>query len=151
MDSTNLFKLIHTVEAVTNESIVMWNDAFPHNLGISPILVLGELERGGAQNQMKLAELLGFTGGAMTNIAGKLVKMDLAIRRSNEQDRRQVLLEITEEGVKVLTEAQALGQKQHMELFEVLDTDEVAQYLAINEKILNNLKAKRTSREKESK
>lgn len=151
MDSTNLFKLIHTVEAVTNESIVMWNDAFPHNLGISPILVLGELERGGAQNQMKLAELLGFTGGAMTNIAGKLVKMDLAIRRSNEQDRRQVLLEITEEGVKVLTEAQALGQKQHMELFEVLDTDEVAQYLAINEKILNNLKAKRTNREKESK
>lgn len=151
MDSTNLFKLIHTVEAVTNESIVMWNDAFPHNLGISPILVLGELERGGAQNQMKLAELLGFTGGAMTNIAGKLVKMGLAIRRSNEQDRRQVLLEITEEGIRVLTEAQALGQKQHMELFEVLDTDEVAQYLAINEKILNNLKAKRTNREKESK
>ncbi|MFP3513705.1 MarR family transcriptional regulator, partial [Peribacillus sp. SIMBA_075] len=85
----------------------------------------------------------------MTNIAGKLVKMGLAIRRSNEQDRRQVLLEITEEGVKVLTEAQALGQKQHMELFEVLDTDEVTQYLAINEKILNNLKAKRTNREKE--
>lgn len=151
MDTNNLFKLIHTVEAVTNESIILWNDAFPHNVGISPILVLGELERSGPQNQMKLAELLGFTGGAMTNIAGKLVKMGLAVRRSNDQDRRQVLLEITEEGTRVLKEAQTVGQQQHMELFEVLDADEIAQYLAINEKILNGLKAKRTIREKESK
>ncbi|MGM0896485.1 MAG: MarR family winged helix-turn-helix transcriptional regulator [Bacillota bacterium] len=150
MDTNDLFKLIHTVEAVTNESIILWNDAFPHNVGISPILVLGELERNGPRNQMKLAEILGFTGGAMTNIAGKLVKMGLAVRRSNEQDRRQVLLEITEEGAKVLKEAQTLGHKQHMELFEALDADEIAQYLAINEKILNDLKAKRKHREKGS-
>ncbi|WP_341962575.1 MarR family transcriptional regulator [Planococcus maritimus] len=150
MEANNLFNLIHTVEAVTNESIILWNDAFPHNVGISPILVLGELERNGAQNQMKLAELLGFSGGAMTNIAGKLVKTGLAVRRSNEEDRRQVLLEITEEGAKVLSEAQALGQKQHLELFDALDADEIAQYLAINEKILNSLKEKRANREKES-
>ena len=147
MDTNDLFKLIHTVEAVTNESIVLWNDAFPHNVGISPILVLGELKRNGPQNQMKLAEILGFTGGAMTNIAAKLVKSGLAVRRFNANDRRQVLLEITPEGISVLLEAQELGKKQHLEMFEALSEEEIAQFLTINEKILNDLKAKRKRRE----
>lgn len=147
MDTNDLFKLIHTVEAVTNESIVLWNDAFPHNVGISPILVLGELKRNGPQNQMKLAEILGFTGGAMTNIAAKLVKSGLAVRRFNANDRRQVLLEITPEGISLLLEAQELGKKQHLEMFEALSEEEIAQFLTINEKILNDLKAKRKRRE----
>lgn len=150
MDRDNLFKLIHTVEAVTNESIILWNDTFPHNVGVSPILVLGELKRNGPQNQMKLAEKLGFTGGAMTNIAAKLVKSGLAVRRSNARDRRQVLLEITAEGVLVLLEAQKVGEKQHIEMFETLSAEEIVQFLTINEKILNDLKAKRKRREERS-
>ena len=47
MEQDQLFKMIHTVEAVTNEAIIDWNTRFPHRLGISPILTLGELSRKG--------------------------------------------------------------------------------------------------------
>lgn len=147
MESEEIFKLIHTVEAVTNEAIIAWNDEFPHNLGVSPILVLGELKRNGPQNQMKLAELLGFTGGAMTNIATKLVKYELASRKFNQADRRQVLLEITPKGISVLEEAKELGKKQHMEMFQILSEEEIAQYLSINEKLLKNLKTRKNNRQ----
>lgn len=146
METEDLFKLIHTVEAITNEAIVAWNDVFPHNLGVSPILVLSELERNGPQNQMKLAGLLGFTGGAMTNIASKLVKLELAIRTFNDSDRRQVLLKVTPKGSSLLQEAQKLGKQQHVEMFQVLNEDEIAQYLSINEKLLKSLKTKKNNR-----
>ncbi len=143
METENLFKLIHTVEAITNKAIITWNDDFPHNLSVSSILVLSELERNGPQNLMKLADLLGFSGGALTNIATKLVKLDLAIRTFNERDRRQVLLKITPTGVSLLEEAQELGKQQHMNMFQVLNEDEIAQYLSINEKLLSSLKTKK--------
>ncbi|AQU79488.1 MULTISPECIES: MarR family transcriptional regulator [Planococcus] len=146
METENLFKLIHTVEAITNRAIVDWNDIFPHNIGVSPILVLSELERNGPQNQMKLADLLGFTGGAMTNIASKLVKLELAIRTFNDSDRRQVLLKVTPKGSLLLQEAQRLGKRQHIEMFQVLDEEEIAQYLSINEKLLKSLKTKKSNR-----
>lgn len=138
--TNDLFELIHTAEAVTNEAILRWNKEFPHPLGISPILVLSELEKKGPQNSMKLAQTLNFTGGAMTNIGNKLVKLDLAVRQSVEGDRRQTLLAITEKGKAVLREAKELGRKQHLEMFNALSDEEVAQYLAINEKLLGILR-----------
>ncbi|ANU28174.1 MarR family winged helix-turn-helix transcriptional regulator [Planococcus versutus] len=143
METENLFKLIHTVEAITNKAIIIWNDSFPYNLSVSSILVLSELERNGPQNQMKLANLLGFTGGALTNIATKLIKLELAIRTFNELDRRQVLLKITPSGISLLEKAQELGKRQHMDMFQVLDEDEIAQYLSINEKLLKSLTTKK--------
>lgn len=143
MEQDQLFKMIHTVEAVTNEAIIDWNTRFPHRLGISPILTLGELSRKGLQNQMKLAETLGFTGGAMTNIAKKLISLGLVERIYNEQDRRQVLLQITPAGTAVLMEAQAIGKQQYVELFDCLDETEIELYLSINEKLLHNIRSKR--------
>ncbi|HCN56681.1 MAG TPA: MarR family transcriptional regulator [Exiguobacterium sp.] len=143
MEQDQLFKMIHTVEAVTNEAIIDWNTRFPHKIGISPILTLGELKRKGPQNQMKLAETLGFTGGAMTNIAKKLIQLELVERVYNEQDRRQVLLQITEQGEQILSEAQAIGTQQYLELYDVLDEEEIRLYLAINEKLLTHIREKR--------
>lgn len=142
----DLFDLIHLAEVVTNEAIIQWNEAFPYPLGISPILVLGELERSGPQNSMKLAETLHFTGGAMTNIGNKLVKLELVTRESVEGDRRQTQLAITKAGQDVLEQASKLGRHQRQEMFEVLTEEEVEQYLQINQKLLHALRAKRKER-----
>lgn len=45
MENPDIFKLIHAVELFTNEVIVRWMNAFDHNIGISPVLVLGELNK----------------------------------------------------------------------------------------------------------
>ncbi len=139
MEQADLFKLIHTGELFTNEAIIRWMKSFPHNLGISPVIVLGELKAKGPQKQTILAKQLGYTPGAMTNIANRLIKLGLAERQYNENDRRNVLLAITESGAEIFAEAQRKGQELRTELFQVLSDEELRQYLAIHEKLLANM------------
>ncbi|ETT88608.1 MarR family transcriptional regulator [Viridibacillus sp. FSL R5-0477] len=139
MRDTNIFKLIHAVELVNNANIIRFSQMFPHNIGISPILALSELKINGPQKQTVLADKLGYTPGAMTNIATKLVKNGFAERQYNANDRRHVLLAITEMGSKVLIDAQSKGHDLALELFSVLSEEEVDQYLAIQNKLLKNV------------
>ncbi|MNH90667.1 putative HTH-type transcriptional regulator YusO [compost metagenome] len=138
MEQTDIFKLIHAVELFTNEAIIRWMNSFEHNIGISPILVLSELKQKGMQKQTTLAKNLGYTPGAMTNIANRLVKLDCAERKYNENDRRNVFLSITDKGIDILKEAQLKGQELRLELFQVLSEEEVQQFLKIYEKLLKN-------------
>lgn len=95
MEKENIFKLIHAIETVTNETVIKWTKSFQYNIGISPVLVLSELKAKGARKQTELANDLGYTPGAMTNIATKLVKLGFAERQYNENDRRHVLLNLS--------------------------------------------------------
>lgn len=113
--------------------------AFPYPIGISPILVLSELRTKGPQKQVELAETVGYTKGAMTNIATKLVDLGLAERLYDENDRRTIHLKITAAGDQALTEAQKIGQDVFTELFEVLNEEEINQYLSIQEKLVKSI------------
>lgn len=140
MEKDNLFKLIHTVEQFTNEAILTWSKSFQHNVGISPILVLSELHMKGPQKQTDLANHLGYTPGAITNIANRLIKCRYAVRQYNEQDRRHVLLQITDLGEAVLHEAYEKGKEIRLELFQTLTEEEIHQFLTIHEKLLTKFK-----------
>ena len=140
MSRTDIFELIRTVELFSNETIIRWNKSFGHSIGISPILVLSELKNKGPQKQTVLAKNLGYTPGAMTNISNRLIRNGLAERKYNENDRRNVFLEITEKGYTLLIEAHQKGQEVHAELFQVLSEEELEQFLAIHEKLLKSLK-----------
>lgn len=136
MEDTNLFQVIHKTEQLNNLNIYHFTKSFNHKIGVSPILVLSELKVEGAQKQTVLADKLGCTPGAMTNIANKLVKLGFAKRLYNEDDRRHVLMEITDAGRNVLVDAQARGREAHSEIFNVLSEEELQQYLALTEKLL---------------
>lgn len=136
MEHPDIFKVIHTVEQFTNEMIIHWMKAFEHNIGIAPVLVLSELKKQGPLKQTVLAQKLGYTPGAMTNIANRLIKQEMAERKYNDDDRRHVLLSITDKGIKVLKEAQHKGQELQAELFRKLNEEELQQFLKIYEKLL---------------
>ncbi|UOQ84889.1 MarR family winged helix-turn-helix transcriptional regulator [Gracilibacillus salinarum] len=136
MENTNIFKLIHTIEKINNEHIIHFTKAYSYPLGISPILALSELRSHGALKQVELANTLGYTKGAMTNIATKLVNLNLAVRQPDEHDKRTIRMMITPEGEKALSEAQTIGKKLFMDIFEVLSEEELNQYLMIQEKLL---------------
>ncbi|MFJ7732822.1 MarR family winged helix-turn-helix transcriptional regulator [Lysinibacillus sp. NPDC097231] len=142
MKQTNIFKLIHMIEQVNNANIIRFTKAFPYPLGISPILVLNELHLKGPQKQAVLAETIGYTKGAMTSIAEKLVKLELAERLYDPSDRRTIRLQITNEGEKALIKAQSIGQEVFMQLFETLNDEEIAQYLLIQEKLVQGIQDK---------
>lgn len=139
MKQSNLFKLIRAIEKINNENIIRFTRAFPYPLGISPILVLAELRDKGPQKQVDLAETLAYTKGAMTNIASKLVKLELVERLYDNSDRRTIQLKITPAGEKALTEAQAIGNKVFLQHFEVLSDEEINQYLKIQEKLVKGI------------
>lgn len=144
MENPDIFKLIHAVELFTNEVIVRWMNAFEHNIGIAPVLVLSQLNKKGPQKQTVLAKKLGYTPGAMTNIANRLIKQEMAERKYNEDDRRNVLLCITDKGKDVLKEAHQKGQELRVELFQKLDEEELQQFLKIYEKLLTSFDSPET-------
>src|SRR5699024_11966457 len=88
--------------------------------------------------QSELADQFGYTPGAMTNIATKLIKTNYAKREYDRDDRRIIRLCITEEGVQLLHEARAVGEDLRAELFSVLSDEEIQQFLLIHEKLLTN-------------
>jgi len=143
MKQQNIFKLIRTVEQMNNENIVQFTKAFQHPLGISPILVLGELRTKGPQKQAELAETIGYTKGAMTNIAEKLVNLGFAERLYDKTDRRTIQLQITTAGRNALLEAQTIGEELFMQLFEDLSDEEINQYLLIQEKIVQGIQRRK--------
>lgn len=113
--------------------------AFRHPLGISPILVLTELKSKGPQKQAELAETVGYTKGAMTSISDKLVKLEMAERLYDKNDRRTIQLKITDAGREALKEASAIGEGVFTKLFETLSEEEIQQYLLIQEKIVQGI------------
>lgn len=142
MEQNNLFHLIHMLEQMNNENIVRFTRQFPYPIGISPILVLSELKLEGAKKQVELAELLGYTKGAMTNIANKLVATGLAKRVYDENDRRIIQLCITEKGMEALNVAQQIGEQIYVDIFSVLSKDELTTYLNLQEKLLTGIQQK---------
>lgn len=143
MRENNIFKLIRAVEQMNNDNIMEFNKAFRHPLGISPILVLAELKSKGPQKQAELAETVGYTKGAMTSIADKLVQLEMAERLYDENDRRTIRLKITTTGLEALKEAQSIGEDVFTKLFDPLSEEEIRQYLLIQEKILQGIQNRR--------
>lgn len=131
------------IDQMNNANIVRFTKAFPYPLGISPILVLSELRTKGPQKQAELAETIGYTKGAMTSIATKLVDLGLAQRLYDANDRRTIRMEITKEGENALLKAQSIGRDVFMQLFEVLNEEEIAQYLLIQEKLVQGIQEKK--------
>ncbi|HEY4624221.1 MAG TPA: MarR family transcriptional regulator [Solibacillus sp.] len=137
INQANIFQLIHMIEQMNNENIVQFTKKFQYPIGISPILVLLELRDHGQLKQVELADRLGYTKGAMTSIANKLVTNQLVERVFDESDRRTIRLSITEKGKQALNEANEIGKGIYLDLFSALTPEEVQMYLALQQKILN--------------
>ncbi|MEC0089015.1 MarR family winged helix-turn-helix transcriptional regulator [Paenibacillus macquariensis] len=138
MGQTDIFKLIRSGELFTNEAIIRWMKSFDYNIGISPVLVLTELKLRGTQKHTTLSKKLGYSPGAITSIADRLIKLGLAERKYNENDRRNVFLSITDKGLEVQQQAIQKGRELHVELFKVLSEEEVQQLINIYAKLLKN-------------
>lgn len=136
MGSTDIFQLINAVEQLNNGNIVLFTKKFSYPLGISPILVMAELKNKGPRKQIELAELVGLTKGALTNISNKLVELSLVERLYEEQDRRTIRLKITDKGLAALDEAQAIGKEIYTELFESFSEEELNEYLRLQNKLI---------------
>ncbi|RIN52131.1 MarR family transcriptional regulator, partial [Staphylococcus simulans] len=82
----------------------------------------------------------GYTSGAITKLTNNLIKEDYIVRELLENDRRVILITITDRGLDVLEEAQKQGRNMRNELYSVLNTQEVEQLLSIQKKLFERVK-----------
>jgi DNA-binding MarR family transcriptional regulator len=75
----------------------------PHGVSPSKLSVLGRLARRGALTAAQLAEQERIQPQSLTRLLAELEQRALIIRREDESDKRQLLIEITSAGVELLT------------------------------------------------
>ncbi|HIQ90349.1 MULTISPECIES: MarR family winged helix-turn-helix transcriptional regulator [Staphylococcus] len=140
MEKNNFFELIHNVELFNDATMTLFMKKFDMNVNISQILALSKLKEKGPQKPSSLALSLGYTSGAITKLTNKLVKEGYIVREQQENDRRVILITITDQGLDVLEEAQKQGRNMRNEVYSVLNTEEVEQLLRIQKKLFERVK-----------
>jgi len=87
-------------------------------------------------NFKKLAEALGVTPPNVTGIIDRLVEQALVTRTENPEDRRIMLLQVTEKGQELLNNLRERHTSQMLQVLSYLSTDE----LMMQVKTLKDLK-----------
>ncbi|WP_052350542.1 MarR family winged helix-turn-helix transcriptional regulator [Paenibacillus gorillae] len=116
-----------------------------HGLGMTEgkmVLLLDEL---GPQKASAMAELLRITSGAVTGISDRLIEHGYIERARSDQDRRIVLLEITDEGRKLVGYIHEMRQRIMNELYDGFEVEEMEIATRMFQKMSRNLEAKRES------
>ncbi|CAM4302715.1 MarR family winged helix-turn-helix transcriptional regulator [Paenibacillus tarimensis] len=102
-----------------------WYKQNPSGLSITQVQLLELLDKEGRQKASQLAGALFITTGGFTGIADRLVKAGLVERVKDEQDRRTVYLELTEEGRQELVRVVEQRKELLNKLFGVLPEKDV--------------------------
>jgi Transcriptional regulators len=109
------------------------------DIALPGFLILRSIQLGGVQKLGDLAEQLDLTSGAITALCDKLEAKGFAERRRLQGDRRNVWLDITEEGRQLLDRYPELGKRGVSLLFGSFSEEELACQKEIFERIYANL------------
>jgi DNA-binding MarR family transcriptional regulator len=110
-----------------------------HGLSSSAFDVLATLRRSGQPYRMSPGDLLEMTmvsSGTMTNRIDQLEKSGFVARVVNTEDRRSVLIALTDAGLRVIDEAVGAHVANQQRLTATLDDDEKAALDALLRKFL---------------
>lgn len=108
-------------------------------ISLPGMLVLHKVIRDGGQKLGDLAEELDFTSGAITGLCDKLEEQGFAVRRRLPEDRRIVLLEVTEAGRSFYERNRNIGTACIELLFEGFTAEQLREYTESCERIVANL------------
>lgn len=102
-------------------------------------LILTKILQDGGHRLSDLAEELDFTSGAITALCDKLEKKGFAVRKRHKEDRRIVLLDITDDGRDFLARNDSIGQDIISTVFEGFSPEEIQLQISFYLRLINNL------------
>ncbi|MDZ4816822.1 MAG: MarR family transcriptional regulator [Verrucomicrobiota bacterium] len=105
------------------------------NISISQYTLLSFLNQDESRNMSQLAQLMGHTTAAATGLIDRMVEAGYVERFHSTEDRRKVLVRITQKGVGVVQAVQNDISKNLGEVMKVLSADEQEYWLAIYRKV----------------
>lgn len=106
--------------------------------------VLHSLADEGAMPQNKLMKIMDVKAGSMSELLGKMENDGLIERKRDINDKRSVLVNITEHGIEQMEVFDEERKNHARETFEILGEDEKTQLADILQKMLNDWKSKWT-------
>lgn len=118
---------------------VEWQKRLDQLVSSSQATILKSLEVNGPQNATSLAERLRITPGAVTSLSDKLISSGYAQRSKNANDRRVVLLEITDQGREILQQFKVENKNVVNQLFSGLPEEDINHLIRIFQHVLNNI------------
>lgn len=116
-----------------------WNSYNVHGLGITHGRMLVILGESGPLKASALAEQLTITSGGVTGIADRLIELGYIERERGEQDRRVVMLHLTEEGKKMVELIAKIRNQIMIRLFDGMTVEEMQQSLNLFHMLSKNL------------
>lgn len=102
-------------------------------------IVLHHVRKSGMINIKDLANLLGITSSAATQIVDGLVKKELLLRKRNEEDRRILNIELSGKAISKFNSIKSTSLNTLSALFDVLDDGELRDYRDLNNKIASRI------------
>jgi len=102
-------------------------------------LILNKIIQDGEQRLTDLAEELDLTSGAITALCDKLEQKGLAIRKRHQEDRRIVLLNITEDGLKFIKRNHNIRTSCMSVLFDGFSSEELQMQIEVFERLAHNV------------
>jgi DNA-binding MarR family transcriptional regulator len=113
-------------------------------------IVVHHVKKSGMINIKDLANLLGITSSAATQIVDGLVKKELLIRKRNKEDRRILNIELSEKAINKFDSIKSASFNTLSALFDVLDDKELQDYRDLNNKIASRIPEKSTGQKEKS-
>lgn len=96
----------------------------PRDMSLTSIAALSTLDRGGPRRITELAASEGVTQPSVTSLVAALVRAGYVERRSDPDDKRVVMVAITEAGSAYLSSRRAITTQIFIEAVEQLSADE---------------------------
>ncbi|KOS71693.1 transcriptional regulator [Lysinibacillus contaminans] len=118
---------------------VEWQKRLDRLVSGSQATILRSLAVNGPQNASTLAERLRITPGAVTSLSDKLISSGYAHRSRDVNDRRVVLLEITDQGREILQQFIIENKNVVKQLFSSLPEEDINHLIRIYQHVLANI------------
>ncbi len=118
--------------------VMRYRDSYlqQRNLTYSQSWVLHIVKEHDGIGVKEIADLLGITSSATTQLADTLVKMGYLTTERSLEDRRSVKVRLSVQGKR---EVDVLQMKNLEKLFDIFDDDELLKYCELNKKIINRI------------
>ena len=89
----------------------------------------------------KIAEVLGVSSSAATQLVDDLEDNKFVIRETSKDDKRVLVISLTEKAQKQFADMQRERIRAFSVFFDALDAEEFAQYVALNKKIISRIQS----------
>lgn len=134
-------KLDESFRQVRRQINAEWNSYNVHGLGLTHGRMLIILSQSGAQKASALAEQLMITSGGVTGIADRLIELGYVKRERGEKDRRVVMLDLTDEGLKIVNLIETVRSKLMHKLFEGMSVTDMEKGVQLFEHMSRNMES----------